>query len=201
MKSWRQRRLIASLPARKLSGKPPRIQSRSSCCAPTSVRSNGASSTNAILPARLSPDWASRSIAAEPSSRNRPVPGALAPALVDHAAQRFEQAGRAVDLIEDHELVRVVGKVQLGLGEARPVRGGLQVQIDRWPPLGDLEGQRGLAGLPRPEQRDGRRLIQQRGDFSSCPSLYHPCNYKLWLRFARKFYGEVEFWTACRKHR
>ena len=87
-----------------------------------------------------------------------------------------------MDLVEDHELLRMVGEVQLGLGEARPVRGGLQVQVDRWPSLGDLQRQRRLAGLPRPEEGDGRGLIQQRGDFSSCPPLYHPCNSIPWLK-------------------
>jgi hypothetical protein len=114
MKSWRQRRLIASFAARKLSGKPPRTHSRSRCSSPTSVMSNGASSTNAILPARLSPDWASRSIAS-----------AFASTLIYHAAQCFEQPGRSVDLIEDDELLGMISEVQRRLGEAGPVRGGL----------------------------------------------------------------------------
>ena len=62
-----------------------------------------------------------------------------------------------MDLVEDHELLGVVGEVQLRLGQASPVRRGLQVQIDRWPPLGDRQGKRGLAGLPRPDQGDGGR--------------------------------------------
>lgn len=42
-------------------------------------------------------------------------------------AQRFEQAGGAVDLIEDDELLGMVGEVQGRLGEAGPVSGRLQV--------------------------------------------------------------------------
>ena len=105
-------------------------------------------------------------------------PGALAPALVDHPAQRLEQAGRALDLIEDHELPGMVGEVKLRLSQTSPVRRGLQVQIGRRPPVGDLQGERRLPRLPRAEQGNGRRLAQQRSDFSSYPSLDHPCNYK-----------------------
>ena len=69
-------------------------------------------------------------------------------------------------------------KYSSGSARRATVRGGLQIQVDRWPSLGDRQGERGLAGLPRPEEGDGRRLIQQRGDFSGDTSLYHPCNYK-----------------------
>ena len=48
-------------------------------------------------------------------------PLAFPPAPVDRAAQRFEDAGGAVNLVEDDQLVSVVGEVELRLGQPRPV--------------------------------------------------------------------------------
>ena len=74
-KSFRTFRLRASSAVRKLSGNPPRSQSRRRAAgsSSTSSVSSGPSSTSATLPARLSPARANRSSDAEPSSRNRPV--------------------------------------------------------------------------------------------------------------------------------
>ena len=107
-----------------------------------------------------------------------PGASALAPGLVDHAAQRFEQARRPVDLIEDDELPGMVGEVQGRLRQASAVSDGLQVQIDRWSLLGDRQRERGLAGLSWAEDGDGRRLLQQRGDLRGHLSLNHPYNYR-----------------------
>lgn len=80
-----------------------------------------------------------------------------------------------MDLIEDDELLGVVGEVQSRLGNASAVRVGLQVQVDRRSSLGDRQRKRGLAGLPRAEEGDSRCVIQQGGDFRGHPaSNAHP---------------------------
>jgi hypothetical protein len=83
-----------------------------------------------------------------------------------------------VNLIEDDELLGVVGEVERRLSEASAVRCGLQVQVDRGPCLGDLQGECGLAGLPRAEKGDGWHLVKQCGDFRGHSSLDHSCNRK-----------------------
>jgi hypothetical protein len=103
---------------------------------------------------------------------------AFASAPVDDASKRFEKAWCAMDLVEDHELVGVVGEVERGLGEACPIGCRLEVQICGRPSFGDTEGERGLAGLSRANQSDRRQMVQQRSDLSGHPSLNHPCNYK-----------------------
>ena len=81
-------------------------------------------------------------------------------ARVDEPAQAPEELRGALDLVEDDELVRVLRQVELRLGELGAVRLGLEVEIDRRPRAGQLERQRGLAHLARPEQRHGRDFGQ-----------------------------------------
>ena len=64
-----------------------------------------------------------------------PLALSLPPAGVDEPPQAAEELWRALDLVEDHELVRVLRQVQLGLGQLRQVGLGLEVEIDRRPVL------------------------------------------------------------------
>lgn len=93
-----------------------------------------------------------------------------------------EQARGALDLVEDDQLVRVLWQVQLRFGELGPVGLGLEIEIDRWPPAGELERQRGLADLTRPEQRHGRGLGQRRRESRKESAPNHLCNYGVQLR-------------------
>ncbi len=57
-----------------------------------------------------------------------------------------------MDLIEDHQLALMLGKVELRLRELGSVHIGLEIEIDRRPCLGYFERQRSLAYLARPNQ-------------------------------------------------
>ena len=48
---------------------------------------------------------------------------ALAAASVDHTPEDRQQVRHPLDLVQDDQLVDVVGQVQLGLGEASEVSG------------------------------------------------------------------------------
>jgi hypothetical protein len=49
--------------------------------------------------------------------------------LVNKAPQHWEKAGRAVDFVKDNQLVQMIGKVKLGLGQLGTVTLGFQVQV------------------------------------------------------------------------
>jgi hypothetical protein len=55
-----------------------------------------------------------------------------------------------MDLIEDHQLALMLGKVELRLRELGSVRIGLEIEIDRRPCLGYFEREGSLADLARP---------------------------------------------------
>ena len=82
--------------------------------------------------------------------------------------------GRALDLVEDDQLVGVVGEVELRLRKPGPVGLGLQVEVHGRPPFGDRQRQRRLADLPRPDQHHGGRLTQERAYFWSNSTGKHP---------------------------
>ncbi len=104
-----------------------------------------------------------------------PVPAP--PAGVDQPAQAAEELRRALDLVEDDQLVLVLRQVQFRLGEFGPVGFGLQVEVDRRPRLGDFERERGLPDLPRPQQSGGRRFLEGGGKRCEQAAMDHPCNY------------------------
>ena len=83
--------------------------------------------------------------------------------------------------VKDHQLVEVVGQVELGLGQFGAVGLGFEVEGDcqraRADGLAHRERQRGLANLPRPEQGHGRRVRQGIDDGGLERSVKHPCNY------------------------
>ena len=85
-----------------------------------------------------------------------PGPLAFSATGVDRAAQRFEQARRAVDLVEDDQLVGVVGEIEPRRSDPRPVRLGLQVEVDRpgdsRPPPAPASSCRPVAGRSGPPQ-------------------------------------------------
>jgi hypothetical protein len=166
MKFWRERRLAAASAASRLSGKPPRSHSSSAGTPAASANVSGDSSGCAMRPASDSPDWRSRSIEADPSSRVRPCRGAGAARAVDLAARHGKQLRRALHFVQDQQLVAMVGQIQLGLRQPGAIGLGLEVQVQRrargGQRLAHRECQRGLARLTRPGQRHGRRFAKGR---------------------------------------
>jgi len=98
------------------------------------------------------------------------------PGGIDEPAQAAKELRRALDLVEDDELVRVLREVQLRLRELRPVGLRLEIEIDRRPRGGQFERQGGLADLARPEQRRGRGFDQGRSEVGNESAGNHACN-------------------------
>ena len=116
MKSRRQRRLAAALPRQEALGEARRApRGRSSCVdahlGQVEGRQLGEGDPTGQRLAGLG-EQVDRGGAEQQEAAG---PFAFAPAGVDHPAQRFEQARGAVDLVEDDQLVGVVGEVELGL--------------------------------------------------------------------------------------
>ena len=75
----------------------------------------------------------------------------LAAGAVDEAAQHREEAGRPMDLVQDHQPIGLPGQVQLRLGQLGPVGLGFQIQVEGTKGVPDLKGQGRLARLTRSE--------------------------------------------------
>jgi hypothetical protein len=71
------------------------------------------------------------------------------PAPVNHTAQTLEQFRQPMNLVEDHQLAFVIGKVADGIGQLEAVGLVFKVQIHGRSCFSDLQGQRRLAGLSR----------------------------------------------------
>ncbi len=108
----------------------------------------------------------------EKASLDAPAP----PAGVDESPQGPEELRRALDLVQDDELLRVLREVQLGRCKLGAVGLGLEIQIDRRPSLGHFEGERGLAHLARAKERHGRGFGQGGGERGEEPAVEHSCN-------------------------
>jgi hypothetical protein len=92
------------------------------------------------------------------------VAGALPPptALIDDAAQRLEQGRYPVNLVDDDQPARLRPQISIRIVKPAKVGRAFEVEIDRTLPTSrrDLERQRGLADLARPEQHDTRHLLE-----------------------------------------
>jgi len=75
----------------------------------------------------------------------------LPSSLVDQAPQYLEKLWETVHLIKDHQLVFVRFQIEFRIGELFSIGGGLQIEVNRWLGLGDLQGQGRLAHLPGSE--------------------------------------------------
>src|SRR5438309_587518 len=98
-----------------------------------------------MRPASVSPVCLRRSM--ESGTKQQKAPGLLAAAAtaVDQATKILEEVWKPMDLIEDHQLVLMLSKVELRLRELGSVRIGLEIEIDRRPCLGYFERKRSLA--------------------------------------------------------
>lgn len=92
-----------------------------------------------------------------------------------------------MDLVQDNQLVLMLGQVKLRLGKPSAVSVRFEVEIDRRTPFGYLQRQGCLADLTRPEQRHSRHAIQHLGEFCADAGFNHPCKYG--SSFARKNRG------------
>jgi len=88
---------------------------------------------------------------------------ALAPPLVDQTSQSLEDAWKPVYLIENDQSFCVLGEVEFGIAQLRPVGGKLQIEVEcvlsKFVRQGMCE--RGLAHLPRAEQRHCGKLLEE----------------------------------------
>ena len=130
-----------------------------------------------MRPASVSPDCLRRSTDAEPSSRKRPAfwplrrPRSISP-------RRFlEQARQPMDLVENDQLVPVLGEIELRLGKSGAVGIGLEVKIDGGALPAYGERKRRLADLPRPDEGNGGHAVEQFVKVGCYAALDHPCIY------------------------
>ncbi len=81
-----------------------------------------------------------------------------------------------MDLVEDHELLPVVGQVELRLREPGAIRLRLEVEVDGITTRCDVERQSGLSALARTEETDGWELVQCPTKLGRKAAGYHHCN-------------------------
>ena len=67
-----------------------------------------------------------------------PRPFAGGATIVDDAAQYLEQVRRAMDLVEHHQLVRLVTEIAIGVVQSATIGGALQIQVERMRAVGSL---------------------------------------------------------------
>lgn len=97
-----------------------------------------------------------------------------------------------MDLIEDHQLALMFGKVELRLCELGSVRIGLEIEIDRRPCLGYFERECSLADLARPNQCHGRDSVYQFGELRFDAALDHPRNYGVQFLICKDGQDEID---------
>ncbi len=95
-----------------------------------------------------------------PQQQQTPVGAALGPAPVDHSAQRLEDFRSPLHLVQNHKFALVIGHIAGGVGNAHPVLGLLEIQIDGVPPFADLESHGSFAHLSRSQQDYGWIVLQ-----------------------------------------
>ena len=107
------------------------------------------------------------------------APGPAAPpALVDQGAQRLEQFRRAMDLVQDDQPVLIGGEEKLGVRQLSAVRRRFQVEVERPGVFSDVERQRRLADLTRPDQSHRSLPIKRPPNGGAGASGDHPCKLK-----------------------
>ena len=122
------------------------------------------------------------SIEADPRIRKRPLPLARRRPPVDDPAQGLEQLRHPVDLVQDDEPILEVVEEQCGLGESIAIVAVLQIEVERRTRSRDLQRERRLADLSRPDQRHGGLAGQGTLDIRGDDSRNHPCNLSiLWM--------------------
>ena len=84
----------------------------------------------------------------------------LTPARIDQPPQFSEQLRHPLHLIENHQPLGMALEKLSRLRQAGPIGGGLQIEIEAGQLPADLQGQAGLADLPRPEQRHSGKKLQ-----------------------------------------
>ena len=94
------------------------------------------------------------------------------PGCIDLRPQRRKQLPHHLDLIKDDQTIPILGKEQLRIDEARPIRLLLQIEKKRTRELcGKCSRERGLANLTRAEQDDGRLKGKPFLDSVECDAL------------------------------
>src|ERR1035438_4650397 len=81
-------------------------------------------------------------------------------ALVDETAQRLEQLGHAVNLVEDDEAVLIGPQEKRRIAELLAVLAGFKIEVKCARLLGDGMRERRLANLPGPQEGYGGLTVQ-----------------------------------------
>ena len=84
----------------------------------------------------------------------------FAASRVYDSTQRFEQSRCAVDLVENHKLVRVILEIKARRAHSASIGIVLEIEVDGGVLLRYLKCQRRLADLTRPHQRNGRGVSE-----------------------------------------
>jgi hypothetical protein len=105
----------------------------------------------------------------------------LPPSPIDNAPQPLKELGHPLYFIQDDQLALVVRQVVDGAGKLGAFVLVLKIQINRGLPCADLQSQRGLSGLARPQQDDRWRMAKQVTQPGTEASRQHLCNYRALL--------------------
>lgn len=95
--------------------------------------------------------------------------------MIDQAPQGLKYLRRAMHFIQNDQFVFVLGEVTASVCQLRAIGRRLQIEVERRPSLSDLQGQRRLAYLPRPQQSDGWAVLNGLGKFVVNAAFQHPC--------------------------
>ena len=107
---------------------------------------------------------------------------------VDDSTQALEQFRRPLNLVQDHQLVFMIGKVADWVRQFDPVGLVLKVQIDRSPCFSHLQSKRRLANLSRSQQDNRRRMSERVIDVCAKASWQHSCNYGAYLQICKSLF-------------
>jgi hypothetical protein len=89
-------------------------------------------------------------------------------------------------LIKNHQFIFMAGEVGFRIGELGAVCGALKIEINGGARIANFLRERGLAGLARPEQGNGRGSINRFDEFLLYMTFNHPCNYGIQYHIYKK---------------
>jgi hypothetical protein len=108
-----------------------------------------------------------------------PSPASIAARLVNQTTQDGEKPWCAMDLVQNHQLVLVIRKIELGLAQLGAILLGFKVDVMRVETPPYVQRQRRLAHLSRTQQPHRRVILDGIDQLWKKTTLYHPSNYGL----------------------
>jgi len=135
----------------------------------------------------------------EQQEASRPKP--LGPPAIDQPAQVLEQFRRAMNFVEDDELVLMAAEKEFGFGQVCAIGFRFEIEIDRRPLPADLLRQCRLADLAGSEQRDGRGAVEPPSVSSAVRRRSIILAFmEFGSRFARLFWARYHGRLVARRH-